>query len=339
MPQANPPGTKKKKKGRAPKHQNSFAFRHNPKSKKTEKILSSPNLGVCRRCHDKIEWRKKYRKYKPRTQPGKCNICFQKNVMAAYHTICTKCAGGEVAIAAMEKYRSGPNGGTTKDHDDDEVSGTNSDDAIDAHIAASNDPGHEEVRHENNDDDANDDDCPRATDASTSKPGGDTTFAKSPNNSRRIRVCAMCTREPALSKYDKLDGEGAGELIARIQELEDALESGMDSADGHKLTLREVKAIERQLDKLRLEMKEKGKKNKKKDAVNEDGDGEEAESDDHDESESDDDESDQIEEDEDDDDDDDRNDPFLLAVGGREKLLVGEEYQKMLLAREQQKNG
>merc|ERR1719253_2040966 len=95
--------SKKKKKGRAPKHQNSFAFQHNPKSKKTDKILSSPNVGVCRRCHDKIEWRKKYRKYKPRTHPGKCNICFQKNVLAAYHTICTKCAGSDKAIAAMEK--------------------------------------------------------------------------------------------------------------------------------------------------------------------------------------------------------------------------------------------
>ena len=55
-------GTKKKKKGRAPKHQNSFAFIHNPKSKKTDKILASPNVGVCKRCYDKIEWRKKYRK-------------------------------------------------------------------------------------------------------------------------------------------------------------------------------------------------------------------------------------------------------------------------------------
>jgi len=54
--------TKKKKKGRAPKHQNTYAFQHNPKSKKTDKILASPNVGVCKRCYDKIEWRKKYRK-------------------------------------------------------------------------------------------------------------------------------------------------------------------------------------------------------------------------------------------------------------------------------------
>ena len=58
---------KKKKKGRAPAHQNGFAFRHNPKSKKTEKILASPNVGVCARCRDKIEWRKKYRKVSARS--------------------------------------------------------------------------------------------------------------------------------------------------------------------------------------------------------------------------------------------------------------------------------
>ena len=66
MPPAPPPRigdpNKKKKKGRAPAHQNGFAFRHNPKSKKTEKILASPIVGVCGRCRDKIEWRKKYRK-------------------------------------------------------------------------------------------------------------------------------------------------------------------------------------------------------------------------------------------------------------------------------------
>mmetsp|Transcript_4611 Transcript_4611/g.8868 ORF Transcript_4611/g.8868 Transcript_4611/m.8868 type:complete len:290 (-) Transcript_4611:83-952(-) len=89
--------------GRKPAHQNTFAFRHNPKSKLTEKILASPNVGVCRRCHDKIEWRKQYRKYKPLTQPGKCNLCQQKNVVAAYHTICTNCATSD---KAREKMRS-----------------------------------------------------------------------------------------------------------------------------------------------------------------------------------------------------------------------------------------
>jgi hypothetical protein len=81
----------KKKKGHAPAHQNKFAFRHNPKSKLTEKIVSSPNIHVCRRCYDKIKWRKQYRKYKPRTQPGFCNGCQRRNVLSAYHTICTTC--------------------------------------------------------------------------------------------------------------------------------------------------------------------------------------------------------------------------------------------------------
>ncbi|CAJ1949735.1 unnamed protein product [Cylindrotheca closterium] len=91
MPQTNIHNQKTKKKGHAPKHQNTFAFKHNPKSKKTDKIMNFPNEHVCRRCHDKIEWRKQYRKYKPRTQPGKCNGCPKRNVKAAYHTICASC--------------------------------------------------------------------------------------------------------------------------------------------------------------------------------------------------------------------------------------------------------
>ena len=72
---------KKKKKGRAPAHQNTFAFRHNPKSKKTAAILETPIQGVCRRCRDKLEWRKRYRKYKPLRQPSKCNLCDRRNVL------------------------------------------------------------------------------------------------------------------------------------------------------------------------------------------------------------------------------------------------------------------
>ncbi len=45
---------KKQVSGPIPAHNNSFAFRHNPKSKLTAKILSSPNQGLCRRCHEKV---------------------------------------------------------------------------------------------------------------------------------------------------------------------------------------------------------------------------------------------------------------------------------------------
>jgi hypothetical protein len=77
---------------RPPAHQNSFSFKHNPKSKKTAAILASPNTGLCRTCHAKIEWKKKYRKYKPLTKPANCNGCRQKTVKAAYHTLCVPCA-------------------------------------------------------------------------------------------------------------------------------------------------------------------------------------------------------------------------------------------------------
>lgn len=52
-----------------PKHQNTYAFRHNKNSKKSAKIMSTAIAGVCLKCHQIIEWRKKYRKYKPLTTP------------------------------------------------------------------------------------------------------------------------------------------------------------------------------------------------------------------------------------------------------------------------------
>ncbi|CAM9211933.1 unnamed protein product, partial [Ectocarpus sp. 6 AP-2014] len=77
---------------RKPKHQNTFAFRHNPKSQKTAKILASVNAGLCASCHDKVEWRKRYRKYRPLRQPATCNDCHKKTITAAYHKICAPCA-------------------------------------------------------------------------------------------------------------------------------------------------------------------------------------------------------------------------------------------------------
>eukprot|EP00727_Mastigamoeba_balamuthi_P005347 m51a1_g14810 hypothetical protein (196) ;mRNA; f:599239-599980 len=75
-----------------PKHQNTFAFRHNPHSRKTNAIASLPNEGLCQHCADVIEWRKKYRKYKPLSQPASCTLCKQKTVTHAYHTVCPACA-------------------------------------------------------------------------------------------------------------------------------------------------------------------------------------------------------------------------------------------------------
>ncbi|KYQ92581.1 hypothetical protein DLAC_06571 [Tieghemostelium lacteum] len=68
------------------------AFKHNPGSKKTEMILALPNEGLCYKCHETIEWRKRYRRYKPLTVPGKCNKCQQKTVKRAYHSTCDDCS-------------------------------------------------------------------------------------------------------------------------------------------------------------------------------------------------------------------------------------------------------
>lgn len=77
---------------RKPAHQNSTSFKNNPHSTKSAKINSLPNEGLCKRCHDIIEWRKKYHKFKPLKAPKTCVGCGQKNVIHAYHVLCINCA-------------------------------------------------------------------------------------------------------------------------------------------------------------------------------------------------------------------------------------------------------
>ncbi|KAI9221151.1 hypothetical protein BC828DRAFT_381831 [Blastocladiella britannica] len=74
------------------KYQNTTAFRHNKASKKTKDILALPVQGLCARCFEIVEWRKKFRKYKSLTAPKKCVTCSQKTVKEAYHIMCTPCA-------------------------------------------------------------------------------------------------------------------------------------------------------------------------------------------------------------------------------------------------------
>ncbi|PFX29098.1 uncharacterized protein C9orf85 homolog [Stylophora pistillata] len=76
------------------KHQNKKAFKNNlhDTSKKTKQINSLKVGGVCSRCREIIEWRKKFKKYKPLTAPKKCVRCEQKTIKHAYHTVCSKCA-------------------------------------------------------------------------------------------------------------------------------------------------------------------------------------------------------------------------------------------------------
>ncbi|KAL7531267.1 hypothetical protein ACHAXR_003945, partial [Thalassiosira sp. AJA248-18] len=231
------------------------------------------------------------------------------------------CTSSEKAISAMEMKRQGGGGG----------SGSVETESADAAAATT-------TTMENNEA-ANEVATKQQTNVTTTTAPTTTTKRNS-----RIRVCAICTNEPALSKYANASSEDM-DIIEQIQELEDMLESGVnhpeDGEQQKKLTLREMKGLERKIEKLQLELKERKDKKKKaaeEEAVAGGGEGGDDDANEEDESEGD---QDSVEDDgpggnrANAKDDNEEEDPFLVATGG--KALVGEEYQKMLLAREGQK--
>lgn len=82
------------KRSRPQKYQNQFAFKNNlhDTSHTTKKINNLQIAHVCERCKKIIEWKIKYKKYKPLKAPAKCNKCEQKTIKHAYHTMCGPCA-------------------------------------------------------------------------------------------------------------------------------------------------------------------------------------------------------------------------------------------------------
>ncbi|CAL1539226.1 unnamed protein product [Lymnaea stagnalis] len=79
---------------RTQKYQNSRAFK-NDMHDKSSKIKMINNLcpeGICHRCKEIIEWKIKYKKYKPLSQPATCVRCHDKTVKRAYYTVCQPCA-------------------------------------------------------------------------------------------------------------------------------------------------------------------------------------------------------------------------------------------------------
>lgn len=274
-----------KKKGRKPAHQNEFAFKHNPKSKLTEKILASPNVGVCRRCYDKIEWRKQYRKYKPLSQPSTCNLCKRRNVTSAYHTICNGCSKSKSALDKLKALMK------------------------------------EEGRGAKNQD--------------------------------IERVCTVCCKEPALP-----DQNDSSEAEQKVEDLTEKMEAKL----GRPLKLREQKGIERRVDREIEKEKQRLKDERRRARGHTVTEAEETKAvegeDEHDASnqsinsnrdtninhyDDDDDENplDKSHHDGGEDmenSDDEEDDAFLKAVGGKDKLLIGEAYQKMLLQNEAKLN-
>ncbi|CAG9783015.1 unnamed protein product [Diatraea saccharalis] len=79
---------------RPQKYQNKTAFKNDlhDTSHKTKLMNTLEITGVCNRCKDKIEWKIKYKKYKPLTAPRKCTDCQQKTIKHAYHLLCNKCS-------------------------------------------------------------------------------------------------------------------------------------------------------------------------------------------------------------------------------------------------------
>ncbi|XP_068629240.1 uncharacterized protein C9orf85 homolog [Battus philenor] len=79
---------------RGQKHQNRTAFKNDlhDSSRKTKFLNSLDVTGVCARCKEIIEWKIKYKKYKPLDAPRKCVGCEQKTVKFAYHVLCVNCA-------------------------------------------------------------------------------------------------------------------------------------------------------------------------------------------------------------------------------------------------------
>ncbi|KAM4810558.1 uncharacterized protein C9orf85 homolog [Rhinophrynus dorsalis] len=79
---------------RPQKFKNAIVFKNDKydSSTRTKKINSKIHDGVCQHCKDVLEWRVKYSKYKPLSQPKKCVKCLQKTVKDSYHIICKPCA-------------------------------------------------------------------------------------------------------------------------------------------------------------------------------------------------------------------------------------------------------
>ncbi|KAL0461566.1 UNVERIFIED_CONTAM: putative protein C9o [Sesamum latifolium] len=81
-----------------PKHQNKFAWKPNSGHKINPTEVGgrlrpySEVTGVCSRCKEQIDWKRRYGKYKPLTEPAKCQRCSKRNVRQAYHNLCAGCA-------------------------------------------------------------------------------------------------------------------------------------------------------------------------------------------------------------------------------------------------------
>ena len=78
----------------AQKYQNSRAYKPDRygESRRMKLAAALPLAGICGRCKEKIEWKKKFNKYKPLAAPKKCVVCQEKKIKQAYYRVCQECA-------------------------------------------------------------------------------------------------------------------------------------------------------------------------------------------------------------------------------------------------------
>ncbi|XP_006001730.1 uncharacterized protein C9orf85 homolog isoform X1 [Latimeria chalumnae] len=79
---------------RPQKYQNTTVFKNNKydTSVVLKKVNAKVHDGVCQRCIEVLEWKVKFKKYKPLTIPKKCVKCLQKTVKDSYRIMCKPCA-------------------------------------------------------------------------------------------------------------------------------------------------------------------------------------------------------------------------------------------------------
>ncbi|KAI5712838.1 uncharacterized protein C9orf85 homolog [Diaphorina citri] len=79
---------------RPQKHRNVTAFKNNlhDTSKKIKALNALQFDNVCAKCKAILEWKVKYKKYKPLKSAKTCVKCNEKTIKEAYHTMCEKCA-------------------------------------------------------------------------------------------------------------------------------------------------------------------------------------------------------------------------------------------------------
>ncbi|CAI0454543.1 unnamed protein product [Linum tenue] len=91
-----------------PKHQNEYAWKPKAGIKINETEVGGrfrplPAIcGVCQRCKDQIDWKRRYGKYKPLTEPAKCQHCSKRAVRHAYHNLCSGCAKEQKVCAKCQ---------------------------------------------------------------------------------------------------------------------------------------------------------------------------------------------------------------------------------------------